>query len=125
MIYIKKYLIPILINIAIILFGSLFTSILYYFDLTTDKINNILLYLVSISAFFISSLMLAKNSKYKGLITGLFYFLFWFVIMIFLSIVIFKNPFEIKNMIYDIILLLFTLLGAIIGKNMQKENDTI
>ena len=121
----KKYLIPVMVNIGIMLFGTLISSILYYFNLTSDKINAIILYLISFASIFIGSLMLAKELKYKGLITGLFYFLFWFIISLFLSLVIFKNLFNIKNIIYYLILLTFSLLGSVIGKNIQKENDTI
>lgn len=121
----KKYLIPVAVNIGIMLIGTLISSILYYFNLTSDKINSIILYLISFSSIFIGSLMLAKGLKYKGLITGLFYFLFWFIISIFLSLVIFKTGFNVKNIIYYLILLAFSLLGSIIGKNVQKENDTI
>ena len=121
----KKYLIPVMVNIGIMLFGTLISSILYYFNLTSDKINATILYLISFASIFIGSLMLAKELKYKGLITGLFYFLFWFIMSIFLSLVIFKTDFNIKNIIYYLILLAFSLLGSVIGKNIQKENDTI
>lgn len=121
----KKYLIPILVNVGVLLIGTLISSILYYFNITSDKINGIMLYLISFSSIFIGSMMLAKNLKYKGIITGLFYFLFWFIISIILSLVVFKSAFNIKNIIYYLILLVFTLLGSIIGKNIQKENDTI
>ena len=120
----KKYLIPTLVNVGVLLIGTLISSILYYFNITSDKINGIMLYLISFASIFIGSLMLAKNLKYKGLITGLFYFLFWFIISIFLSLVIFKTGFNIKNIIYYLVLLAFSLLGSIIGKNIQKENDT-
>lgn len=121
----KKYLIPILVNVGVLLIGTLISSILYYFNITSDKINGIMLYLISFASIFVGSMMLAKNLKYKGIITGLFYFLFWFIISIFLSLVVFKSTFNIKNIIYYLILLVFTLLGSIIGKNIQKENDTI
>ena len=121
----KKYLIPVMLNIGILLIGTLISSILYYFNLTSDKMNCIILYLISFSSIFIGSLMLAKGLKYKGLITGLFYFLFWFIISLFLSLVIFKTGFSIKNIIYYLVLLAFSLLGSVIGKNVQKGNDTI
>ena len=93
----KKYLIPVMLNIGILLIGTLISSILYYFNLTSDKMNCIILYLISFSSIFIGSLMLAKGLKYKGLITGLFYFLFWFIISLFLAFVIFKSEFNTKN----------------------------
>lgn len=119
----KKYLFPILISVGIVLIGALFSSILYYFNITTDKINAILLYLISISSIFIGSLSLAKNLKHKGIITGSIYFIGCFAVACFLSLIIFKTSFNASNIIFYIILLVFSILGGIIGKNMQEQND--
>ena len=43
--------------------------------------------------------------------------------MVFLSNVIFKESFSIKNVIYYLVLLIFSILGGIIGKNMKEEID--
>lgn len=119
----KKYLFPALFSISIILVGTLISSILYYFNITSDKINSVLLYLIGIIAIFTGSLKLAKNLKYKGIITGAVYFLAWFIIMVFLSLVIFKSSFTTNGIIFYLILLVFSILGGIIGKNTQEEND--
>ena len=107
-------------TIGIIVFGTLISSILYYFNLTSDKINTILLYLISISALFSGSLLLGKNLNQKGIITGALYFLFWFIIMFLVSLII-KENFNISRLIYYFILLIFSILGGIIGKNTKKE----
>lgn len=121
----KKYLFPILISVVIILIGSLISSILYYFNITSDKANNILLYLIAISSLFTGSLILAKNLNYKGIISGVIYFALFFVISLFLSFVIFKISFSINNLIFYLILIVFSILGGIIGKNMQTKSDVI
>lgn len=119
----KKYLFPIAYTILIILVGCLITSILYYFNITSDKLNAVFLYVTSILAMFIGTIKLGKNLKYKGIISGLIYFSFWFVIMLFLSLVFFKTDFSIKNVIYYLVLLIFSILGGVLGKNMQEENS--
>ncbi len=119
----KKYLVPILYTLGIMLLGSFISSILYYFNITSDKFNTILLYLISIVAIFVGALKLGKSFDQKGIITGLIYFTIWLIIMIFISLIFFKVDFGIKNIIYYAILLIFSMLGGIIGKNTKEETD--
>ena len=120
----KKYLFPFLYTLIIILAGSFFTSILYYFNITSDKFNTVLLYLISIISFFTGALFLGKNIKKKGIISGLIFFGICFLIMILSSLIIFKNNITFRNIIYYLILLVFSIMGSIIGKNTQTEIDT-
>lgn len=119
----KKYLVPILYTLGIMLLESFISSILYYFNITSDKFNTILLYLISIVAIFVGALKLGKSFDQKGIITGLIYFTIWLIIMIFISLIFFKVDFGIKNIIYYAILLIFSMLGGIIGKNTKEETD--
>lgn len=119
----KKYLVPILYTLGIMLLGSFISSILYYFNITSDKFNTILLYLISIVAIFVGALKLGKSFNQKGIITGLIYFTIWLIIMILISLIFFKVDFGIKNIIYYAILLIFSMLGGIIGKNTKEETD--
>ncbi len=119
----KKYLFPILYTVGITLIGGLITSILYYFNITSDKLNNIFLYVISILGIFIGAIKISINLNYKGIVSGVLYFLFWFIIMLFLSLVFFKTNFSLKNIIYYLVLLVFSIFGGIIGKNMQEESS--
>ena len=119
----KKYLVPILYTLGIMLLGSFISSILYYFNITSDKFNTILLYLISIVAIFVGALKLGRSFDQKGMITGLIYFTIWLIIMILISLIFFKVDFGIKNIIYYAILLIFSMLGGIIGKNTKEETD--
>lgn len=121
----KKYLLPISYSLVVLLIGSLITTILYYFNLTSDKFNSILLYLVGIISIFIGSYLMSKKNKHKGILIGTFYFILFFIISLIISLFIFKTPFKFSNIIYYIIILLFSILGGIIGKNFQEETDTI
>ena len=117
----KKYLIQGLFTFVIFLIGLLLTSILYYFNITNDKINKILIYLVSFVSIFIGALKIGKITKQKGIITGLIYFVFMFIIMFLLSITVFNIQIKLNMFIYYLIILVFSILGSIIGKNMQSE----
>ncbi len=121
----KKYLIPALYTVGIIIVGTLFSSILYYFNITSSKINNILLYLVSIVGIFTGSVLFSKEMKYKGIINGIIYFIAFFIIMAILSLLVFKINFKLSSLIYYIIILLFSILGGILEKNLKEENDGI
>ena len=119
----KKYVFPIIYSLVIMLIGGLLTTLLYYFNITNDKINKIILYLIGITAMFIGSLKLSKNLNQKGIISGLVYFTICFVVIIFTSLVILKVDFKLTNIIYYLVLLIFSLLGGIIGKNMKEETS--
>ncbi len=119
----KKYLIPCLYTLSILLLGSFLSSIIYYFNLTSDKFNTILLYLIGIMSIFVGSLKLSKNLNQKGIITGVIYFGIFVIIMVFTSVVIFKSELNIKSFIYYFVLLIFSMLGGILGKNMQEEKE--
>lgn len=119
----KKYLFPILYTLGILLVGTLLTSILYYFNITSDKANTCLLYLVSMVAIFTGSLMLGKQTSKKGIISGLIYFVGWFIVMIMLALLIFKAKVNLGSFIYFLILSAFSMLGGVIGKNNKEEAD--
>jgi len=82
-----------------------------------------MLYLISIIAIFVGAIKLGKSISQKGIVTGLIYFTVWLFIMIFLSLVVFKTNLGFKNIVYYLILLVFSMLGGILGKNSQEETD--
>lgn len=120
----KKYFFPFFYTLLIILLGALFSSILYYFDIIGDKLNTIILYLISIISIFTGALMLCRKIKQKGIIGGAIYFGIWFVIINIISLIIFKSKFSFNSFIYYFILLIFSIMGGVIGKNSQIEIDT-
>lgn len=121
----KKYLIPALYTLGIIFIGTLVASVLYYFNITSSKINSILLYLISIAGIFTGSILFSKEIKYKGIISGIIYFMACFIVMGILSLLVFKSSFKLSGLIYYIVILIFSMLGGVIGKNLKEENDGI
>lgn len=120
----KKYVFPVLYSLGIMLIGTLITSVLYYFNVTSSKLNTILLYLISIISIFVGAVSLAKKNNHKGIVTGLIYFTCFFVVMVFISLAFFKINLGLKSIIYYLILMVFSLLGGILGKNLNEETDT-
>lgn len=121
----KKYLFLVLYSLGIILIGCLFSSILYYFNITNDKINNLLICLINIIAIFTSSFYLSENIKYKGLVTGLICFLIYVIPVILIKLSILNTNVSLGNILFYLVLLIFSEIGSIIGKNIKKENDAI
>lgn len=120
----KKYFLPFCYTLLIILVGTLVSSFLYYFDIIGYKLNRVFLYLISIISIFTGCFKLCLKVKQKGYITGLIYFGICFIIMNIFSLLIFKNSFNLNSLIYYLILLSFSIIGGIIGKNKQKETNT-
>lgn len=114
----------VLYTVLIALISLIFTSVLYYFNVTSDKLNKILIYLSSIVSMFTGSLILSKYTKKRGITCGTLYFTGWFVILILLSL-IFRSDFNLSMFIYFIVLLIFSMLGGIIGKNFAEENNSV
>lgn len=118
----KNYLFSIFYSVIALLIGTLLISVLYYFNITTDKINNLLLYFISILCMFIGSFKFSSQSKFKGILNGLIYFV-PFLILSIIFIIVFKTKFSFGIIIYYIIILVFTILSAIISKNIKNDND--
>ena len=78
-----------------------------------------ILYLV----FFIVDYITNGNYLIANFLSYTISFAILFIFMVFLSNVIFKESFSIKNVIYYLVLLIFSILGGIIGKNMKEEID--
>ena len=72
---------------------------------------------------FTGSLILSKYTKKIGIACGSLYFTGWFVLLILLSLV-FKTDFNLSMFIYFVILLIFSMLGGIIGKNFIEEKNS-
>ena len=118
----KKIITSYAYSILIIIVGAMFSSILYYFNITSGKVNSIILYLLIGISIITGSIKFSKNMKYKGIINGLIYFISWLIFMFFTSIIIFKCKLDLKMIVYYIILCITSILGGIIGKNTKTSD---
>lgn len=118
----KKYLISIFWSLLIIALGTIISSVLYYFNITSDKVNNVLLYLICFSAIIVGSYKIGKETSKKGMISGLIYASIFIILMMLFSVFIFKN-FHAAFLIYYLLIIAFSIIGTVTGKNKQKEKD--
>ncbi len=107
--------------LSIIILGFILT-ILYYFDIINNNIYNIMKMVIVILSLFINAFFLGKNSTKYGLVEGLklgaIFLIIMFIIKIFTS-----NSFDIRTVIYSIIILLTTSIGSVIGINKKEINS--
>ena len=107
--------------LSIIILGFILT-ILYYFDIINNNIYNIMKMVIVLLSLFINAFFLGKNSTKYGLVEGLklgaIFLIIMFIIKIFTS-----NSFDIRTVIYSIIILLTTSIGSVIGINKKEINS--
>lgn len=116
----KKILNSLLAFFIIILVGTLLITLINYFSLLSPKIISILKLIFPISAIFISSYRLGKQSEKKGYIEGLK--LGIIIILIFTTIILILDKFTLKSLLYYLILILTSILSSMIGINRKKLN---
>ena len=115
---IKKFSLSILSIIITIIFVSLFLTILYYFDyISTDtykffKIGALVITLI------VNSIILGRNSIKNGYLDGI---KLGILLILFCTIVtIVQKKISIHLILYNIIILISTTLGSMIGINTKK-----
>lgn len=106
--------------LSIIIFGLLLNT-LYYFDIISNNIYNIMKMIIVLATLFINALILGKNTDKYGILEGLKLGAIFILIMIIIKIIT-NSTFDIRTFIYSIIIILTTSIGSIIGINkLQKK----
>lgn len=120
--YLKKLSKIIITTLLSIIILGLILTILYYFDIINNNIYNIMKMVIVLLSLFINAFFLGKNSTKYGLVEGLklgaIFLIIMFIIKIFTS-----NSFDIRTVIYSIIILLTTSIGSVIGINKKEINN--
>ena len=116
----KNLLISLSYFIGIILISTLIFTIFNYFNILTDRLNSILKLLIPIISIAISSYILGTKSIKKGYLEGIKLSLI--IIIIFILISITFSKFNIKSLIYYLILITTSTLSSMIGINRKKAS---
>lgn len=103
--------------ISIIILGLLLNT-LYYFDVISNNVYNIAKMGIVLVVLFINALLLGKNSNKYGLVEGLKLGGIFLFIMVILKFIL-NSSFDIRTLIYSIIVLLTTSVGAVVGINKK------
>ena len=102
----------------IILISTFLLTLINYFNLLKPNIISILKLIIPILAIFISSYKLGKQSEKKGYIEGIK--IGSIIISIFFILVLLLDKFELKSLLYYLILLITSVLSSMIGINRKK-----
>ncbi len=106
--------------VIILLSSTLVLTLLNYFNILSPKIISILKLIIPLTAMFVSSYKLGKQSEKKGYMEGIK--IGAIVIGLFLVILLLLDQFSVKSLLYYLILLLTSILSSMIGINRKKIN---
>ena len=116
---IGKFLLTTFISIIAL---SFVLTIFYYFDIISNNIYNIMKMIIVIGSLFINSLLLGKNSNKYGIVEGLKLGAIFLIVMFIIKLIT-NSPFDIRTLIYSLIILLTSSVGAVIGINKKENKD--
>ena len=71
---------------------------------------------------FVGGFIMGKNSKQKGWLEGLKLGLIVLLILVLMNYLILGQSFEVKNLVYYLILLSSTIFGSMIGINKKTQD---
>ena len=103
---------------GIILLLTIILSIINYF---TNKELYIFKILIPIISIFISSIILGKYSKKKAYLEGIKFSLIFILFSIIISYFIIHNSFNIKVLVYYLVILFSSIIGSMLGINIKKN----
>ena len=102
-----------------IIFMLLIVNLMYYFDIISNNIVKFLKIFIVVFSSFLTGIIRGYNSNSKGYINGLKISIIIIGILFGLSLLL--NEFNIKDIIYYIIIILSITFGAMVGINKKKN----
>ena len=119
--YIKNIGISFLYIVGSLLILTFIMTFLSYFNIIGDKFTSFLKLLIPIISLFIGGFYLGKRSTKKGWLEGLKLSLIFIFILIIIELFL-NISFEIKNILFYIILIFSSILGSMIGISIKKTD---
>lgn len=105
--------------IIMIITSTILITILNYFNIVNNNVINILKFIFPIVATIVSSFILGKNSKEKGYLEGLKLGAIITIVFFILNLLI--DKFNIRTIIYYIIIIFTSILSSMVGINKRKQ----
>lgn len=119
---IKKYLISILSIIGSLILLTLILTTMYHFNYISTGTYKIFKISIIILTLMINSIILGRSSIKNGYLDGIKLGLLLIVFCFLVSII--EHNISIKLILYNIIILITTTLGSMIGINTKKIDKT-
>lgn len=116
----KEYGILLLKFLGFLVGGSIVLSLFYYL-LLPSKVVNVFMFSYIILVFFIFGYLREKKVENRGLLEGLKIGFLFLILLLFFNLVIYQTGFKIVRIIYYMVLVFASVVGATIGINRKKE----
>ena len=120
---VKNYLIAIGYFLLVVAVFAIVLTIFNYYDIVTNKLFKVVKVLIPSLALFIGGYKVGNNANKKGYIEGIKLSLIVIVLLFMFSYLGFNASFSISLILYYIILIISSMLGAMIGINKKITSD--
>ena len=121
--YLKKLGFSFIYIIASLLIITFILTLLNYFNIISDKIISIFKILIPIVSLFIGGFYIGKNSNNKGYLEGLKLGSIFSIFLLIFNFLALSNSFKLKYLLFYLIIIVSSILGSMIGININKKNQ--
>lgn len=121
--YIKNIGISFIWILSILIGLSIILTLISYFNIIDSKTTTVFKIIIPIISLFIGGIKIGKRSNKKGWLEGLKLSILFIILLLIVSLLIFNNKFEAKNILFYIILIISTMFGSMIGINKNKQES--
>lgn len=118
--FIKNASLSILYIVVSLLILTFILTLFSYFNIIGDKSISIFKIIIPIISLFIGGFFIGKKSLRKGWLEGLKLSLLFLIILIIFEYLALDQSFDIKNLLYYLILSISSIFGSMIGISKKK-----
>lgn len=122
MIYLKNLGKSFLYIISILFISTILITILNYFNIFGSKLVTFFKIVIALISMFIGGYIMGKNANQKGWLEGLKLGFIILAILVLINYLILRQSFDIRNLVYYLILLSSTIFGSMIGISKKVED---
>ena len=115
-----KYLKTMLFEFIILIILTLINTVLYYFNITSTNVNSIFKVLIFVITFMLTGIYISRRSNKKNYIEGFKIAGINILLFLILALLI-KYKFNLKLVLYYLLLTLTVVFGSITGKLFKKK----
>lgn len=107
--------------VSILLASTIIMTILNYFNIFGSKLTTLFKIIIPIISMFVGGFIVGKSAKSKGWLEGLKLGIIVIVLLLLINLIILKPNWELRNIIFYLILIISTIFGSMIGINKKIE----
>lgn len=118
--FLKRFIIPFFYNILEIIIITTLSTILYYYSFINYHLFTMIKLIVILISIFIHSFFIGKSALKKGYLEGIKYGSLFILFSLIISII--GNSFQVKYLLYYLIIILLCVIGSIFGIQRKKSD---